>query len=77
MISDRIVVGVKDAKLREKMQLEPDLTLEKAVRTVSESENVKGQQSAVRTDQESSIASVEAIRSSKQKKNHKNNKKPQ
>ena len=31
MIRDRIVVGIQDAKLSEKMQLDPDLTLEKAV----------------------------------------------
>jgi hypothetical protein len=30
MISDRIVVGIKDANLSVKMQLDPDLTLKKA-----------------------------------------------
>ena len=31
MIRDRIVVGLRDARLSEKMQLEADLTLEKAI----------------------------------------------
>jgi hypothetical protein len=30
MIRDRIVVGIKDANLSDKMQLDPDLTLKKA-----------------------------------------------
>jgi len=29
MIRDRLVVGIKDAKLSEKLQLDPDLTFEK------------------------------------------------
>lgn len=65
MITDRIVMGVKDAKLSQKMQLESDSTLEKVVRMMREGEKVKGQQAVVRTDQESSAANIEAIRSSK------------
>lgn len=38
---DRILVGVRDSKLSEKMQLEPNLTVAKAVKMVRESENVK------------------------------------
>lgn len=38
---DRISVGVRDSKLSEKMQLEPNLTVAKAVKMVRESENVK------------------------------------
>ena len=30
MICDRIVVGIKDSQLPERLQLDPDLTLEKA-----------------------------------------------
>ena len=31
MIRDSLVVGIKDAKLSEKLQLDPELTLEKAI----------------------------------------------
>ena len=34
MIRNRIVVGLRDAKLSENLQLDPDLTLEKAVTKV-------------------------------------------
>ena len=34
MVRDRIVVGIRNAKLSEKLQLDPDLTLEKAVTQV-------------------------------------------
>ena len=34
-------MGVRDSKLSEKMQLEPNLTVAKAVKMVRESENVK------------------------------------
>ena len=41
MIQDRIVVGVRDAKLNEKMQLETALTLAMAVKMVRECESIK------------------------------------
>ncbi|VDI76639.1 Hypothetical predicted protein [Mytilus galloprovincialis] len=34
MIRDRIVVGIKDSNLSLKMQLDPELTLKKAIRTL-------------------------------------------
>ena len=43
LIRDRIVVGIKDAKLSEKMQLDPDLTLEKSIALARQSEAVKKQ----------------------------------
>jgi hypothetical protein len=48
MIRDRIVVGIGDGHLAEKLQLDPDLTLEKAVPQARQSEAVKQQQSTVR-----------------------------
>ena len=48
MIRDRIVVGLRDARLSEKLQLDPALTLEKAVTQVQQTESVKQQQSLVR-----------------------------
>ncbi|XP_033730104.1 uncharacterized protein K02A2.6-like [Pecten maximus] len=48
MIRDRIVVGIRDSKLSEKLQLDATLTLEKAVAQVRQSEAVKKQQTVVR-----------------------------
>ena len=45
---DRIVVGLADQKLLEKLQLDADLTLEKATNSVGQSESVRSQQSIVR-----------------------------
>ena len=47
-IRDRIVVGLRDAKLAENLQLDPDLTLEKAVTKARKAEAVKEQQPLVR-----------------------------
>ncbi len=41
-IRDRLVVGILDKELSEKLQLTPDLTLDKAVELVRQSEQVKG-----------------------------------
>lgn len=48
MIRDRIVVGIRDHKLSERLQLDPDLTLEKAKTLVRQREAVQEQQSALR-----------------------------
>ena len=44
MIRDRIVVGLRNAALSEKLQLDADLNLDKAVKAARESESVKQQQ---------------------------------
>ena len=48
MIRDRIVVGISNATLSEKLQLDPDLTLDKAITQVHQSESVKQQQPLLR-----------------------------
>lgn len=48
LIRDRIVVGLQDARLSEKLQLDPELTLEKAITVVRQSESVKKQQQTLR-----------------------------
>ena len=48
MIRDRIVVDIRDAKLSEKLQLDAELTLSKAVTQVRQAEAVKLQQPLVR-----------------------------
>ena len=48
MIRDRIVVGISNATLSEKLQLDTDLTLDKAITQVRQSESVKQQQPLLR-----------------------------
>ena len=48
MVRDRIVVGIRDSRLSEKLQLDAELTLEKAVSQARQSETVKKQQATVR-----------------------------
>ncbi|UYV79648.1 K02A2.6-like, partial [Cordylochernes scorpioides] len=49
MIRDRIVVGVKNLQLSEKLQLEPNLTLERAIQAACQTECVKQQQTILRS----------------------------
>ena len=48
LIRDRLVVGLRDSKLSEKLQLNAELTLEKAVTQARQHESVKQQQPVVR-----------------------------
>ena len=50
MIRDRIVVGLTDMSLAEKLELSPKLTLETAITKARQSEMVKKQQAVVRAD---------------------------
>ena len=52
MTRDRIVVGIQDRKLLKKLQLDPTLTLDKAIATVRQVEAVKRQQSIIRGDRQ-------------------------
>ena len=61
MIRDRIVVGVKDGTISEKMQLESTLTLEKAVKMARERESVKKQQDVIRSGQRSMSTEIDSI----------------
>lgn len=45
LIRDRIVVGLADTKLSERMQMEKDLNLEKAINMARQSEEIKRQDS--------------------------------
>ena len=51
LIRDRIVVGIRDSKLSEKLQLDSELTLEKAITKVRQSETVHAQQTVLRGDE--------------------------
>ena len=48
MIRDRLVVGLRNAKLSEKLQLDAELTLEKAVTRVRQAEAIRLQQPLLR-----------------------------
>jgi len=48
MIRDRLVVGLPDKRLSEKLRLDPELTLEKAVTQVRQAKAIQQQQSPVR-----------------------------
>ena len=48
LIRDRIVVGLRDRKLSEKLQLDPKLSLESAILMARQNETVKKQQPVVR-----------------------------
>ena len=48
MIRDRIVVGIRNASLSEKLQLNPDLTLDMAITQARQSEAIKQQQPLLR-----------------------------
>ncbi len=47
-IRDRIVIGIADSNVSEKLQLEPDLTLEKAIQISRQSEQIKTQSADIR-----------------------------
>ena len=66
LIRDRIVVGIQDAKLSEKMQLDPDLTLEKSIALARQSEAVKKQQPLIR-GQSQGDANLDAVKSRRNK----------
>jgi len=50
MVRDRIVVGIRDSNLSEKLQMDSKLTLEKAISMARCNESVKQQQTTVRNE---------------------------
>lgn len=78
LIRDRLVVGLMDKRLSERIQLDPDLTLGKAINMARQSEEVKRQQSSLRGDtrtEASDAKSVDRVFKSSSKKYARN--KPQ
>ncbi|XP_066029036.1 uncharacterized protein [Pocillopora verrucosa] len=62
LVRDKIVVGLKDKKLSEKLQLDSKLTLEKAVTQARQSEAVKKQQGILQgTQPDPPLANVDQI----------------
>ena len=56
-----IVVGIQDRTCSGKLQLDPTLTLDKAIATVCQAEAVKRQQSIVRRDRQKKILVTESL----------------
>ena len=52
LIRDSLVVGILDKQLSEKLQLDVDLTLEKAIIQARQKETIRKQQTVLRTDSE-------------------------
>lgn len=65
LIRDRIVVGLRDRRLSEKLQLDPKLTLDLAVRQAKQSEMIKSQQSVIHSDMKTTPANVDRVRKAK------------
>ena len=72
MIRDRIVVGIRNTSLSERLQLDPKLTLESAVTQVRQSETVKQRQAVLRGSstlaQEIPVGAVQRGRSNRKGK---------
>ena len=64
MICDRLVVGIRDSSLSERLQLDPDLTLEKAKKFIRQREAVHEQQGILSGTEPPSL---DAVRSSKER----------
>ena len=62
MIRDRLVVGIQDAALSEKLQLDADLTLEKAKKSIRQREAIREQQTIL---DETNGANVDAMHNSR------------
>lgn len=71
MIRDRIVVGVRDSKLSEGLQRDPNLTLESAIIRVKQYESIKSQQPTVRKIEEKCIDNLNKRTTFKQRSENK------
>uniref|UniRef100_A0A1A8CXN4 Gypsy retrotransposon integrase-like protein 1 n=1 Tax=Nothobranchius kadleci TaxID=1051664 RepID=A0A1A8CXN4_NOTKA len=60
LIRDRLVVGLRDISLAERLQMDKDLTLEKAVNQARQSEVIKKQQTDIRGENKLEIDAVTA-----------------
>lgn len=79
MIRDRLVVGIKDHALSEKLQLDSELTLTKAMTKIRQSEEIKKQQPTLRqSNTDGAEANMDAVRfKHKQKSGQQGNRKNQ
>ena len=71
MISDRIIMRIRDRAVSEKMQMESTLTLKKAISLARRSKSVKTQQPTIRSELPQETV-VEAVKDTKVSSNRKN-----
>ena len=71
LIRDRIVVGIRDASLSERLQMDLELTLEEAKTVIQQREAVREQQVTIKGDRLEAPQLLEAV----EQKNHKGTKK--
>ena len=62
MIRDRLVVGIRDSSLSERLQLDANLTLEKAKIAIRQKEAVQEQQGILKGDSKSNPISLDAVK---------------
>ena len=62
LIHDRLIVGIRDLALSERLQLELDLNLEKAKRLIRQREAVKLQQDFLQKPTKKEDSSLDAVR---------------
>ena len=65
MIRDRIIVGIRDDSMAERLQIDPEITLDKAISIARQGEMLKKQQPTVRIQQHEAV-SVENVNAKKQ-----------
>ena len=73
LIWDRIVVGLRNCDLSEKLELDPQLTLEKAINLARQRETVKQQRSILDNGFKSKAANVDSIAKGKPRKKKEDN----
>ena len=81
MIHDRIVVGIRDNLVVERLQLDPELILEKVIQVTRQNEALKPQKATVRAQQQEQPITVVNVITSKQRLpptrgNYRNNYRP-
>ena len=74
LIRDRIVVGLQNRELSQKLQLDPNLTLEKTTNSVRQRETVKQQQNILDGGFKSTPAQVDGIAKGKSRRKKGNSK---
>ncbi|KAK7930380.1 hypothetical protein WMY93_006775 [Mugilogobius chulae] len=62
LIRDRVVVGIKDKRLSEQLQMDSELTLAKAIQKVRQSETVKNQQTILHSSSAEKSLNMDTIR---------------
>ena len=68
MIRDRLVVGIRDTKMSETLQMDPELTLEKAKQKIRQKDAIKEQQQILTKDGIKQESDLEEVHGQRRKK---------